>query len=41
MKVFSVYSADNQRSWHILASETKCKEKLDWSEQQEVDIGSG
>ena len=40
-KTFPTHLASNQSNWHNLASEKECKEQVDLSEQQEVDIESG
>ena len=39
-RVFSTHPAGNQSNWHNLASEAEYKERMYWSEQQELDTGS-
>ena len=41
MRFFPVYLAAIQRNKYKLTSEAECKDWVDWSEQQEVDTGSG
>ena len=36
--VFSSHLAGNKSNWYDSALEEECKEQVDWSEQQEVDL---
>ena len=39
-RVLSPHPSGIHRNWHNLASDAEWKERVDWSEQQEVDIRS-